>query len=145
VEGRPRRRLAGEDIRVVVVDDHSLIRAAIRDMLNALPGISVVGEARDGRQALEVIADQSPSVVLMDITMPNLNGLVAVARIAADFPGVRVLILSVHESEEYVLSALRAGAAGYLNKVQSRRSWSTPYAPSTAPARTSAPRSVDTF
>ena len=101
---------------MVVVDDHALVRAAIRDMLKAFPGIDVVGEARDGRDALSVIEAQLPDVAVMDITMPNLNGLLAVGRIASDFPQVRVLILSVHDSEEHVLQALHAGAAGYLVK-----------------------------
>jgi DNA-binding NarL/FixJ family response regulator len=101
---------------VVLVDDHALVRAGIRDLVKAFRGVEVVGEARDGREALTVIAQQKPDVVLMDISMPNLNGLLAVRRIYQEFPGVRVVILSVHDSQEHVLQALHAGAAGYVIK-----------------------------
>src|SRR5438093_6349932 len=103
-------------IRVLLADDHLILRTGLRAMLADLPGVEVVAEARDGREALERIADARPDVVFMDIGMKNLNGLEATARVAAEHPDVRVLILSGHANEEYVRQALRAGAAGYLLK-----------------------------
>jgi DNA-binding NarL/FixJ family response regulator len=103
-------------IRVLLVDDHQLLRAGIRALLHGLPGIEVVGEARDGREALELIKTQQPNVVLMDIAMPGMNGLEALGRFRKECPGVRVVILSMHATPEYVCRALRGGAAGYLLK-----------------------------
>lgn len=105
-----------ETIRVLLAEDHTLVRAGIHALLSSLPDIEVVAEAGDGHEALGLIAAGHPDVVLMDIAMPGLNGLEAPARITHDFPAVRVIILSMHASEEYVLQALRAGAAGYLLK-----------------------------
>jgi len=103
-------------LRVVLADDHVLIRAGIHSLLNQLEGIDVVGEASNGREALELVEMHRPGIVLMDIDMPELNGLEATARIVSRFPSVRVIILSVHGTEEHVWQALRAGAAGYLLK-----------------------------
>ncbi len=103
-------------IRVLLADDHQLIRAGIRLFLQTLQGIEVVAEAGDGREALELIARHRPTVVLMDLVMPELNGLETTARVAREFPGVRVLILSAIATEENVLCSLQAGAAGYLLK-----------------------------
>lgn len=103
-------------IRVLLADDHALVRAGIGALLGNIEGVVVVAEADDGREALRLIAEHQPDVVLMDIAMPGLNGLEAVERISKEFPGVRVLILSMYATEEYVLHALRAGAAGYLLK-----------------------------
>jgi DNA-binding NarL/FixJ family response regulator len=103
-------------IRVVLADDHTLVRAGFRGLLRNLDGIEVIAEAEDGRTALELIKRHQPDVVLMDIAMPGLNGLEATARATEAFPDVRVIILSMHASEEYVVRALHAGAAGYLLK-----------------------------
>ncbi|PYS28268.1 MAG: DNA-binding response regulator [Acidobacteria bacterium] len=103
-------------LRVLLADDHVLVRAGIHSLLNQLDGIDVVGEASNGREALELVEMHRPGIVLMDIDMPELNGLEATARIVSRFPSVRVIILSVHGTEEHVLQALRAGAAGYLLK-----------------------------
>jgi DNA-binding NarL/FixJ family response regulator len=103
-------------IRVVLADDHALVRAGIRALLEKLPGIEVVGEADNGRQALELIKKSAPNLVLLDISMAELGGLEALPRIVKDFPAVKVLILSAHANEEYVLRALRSGAAGYMLK-----------------------------
>jgi DNA-binding NarL/FixJ family response regulator len=103
-------------IRVILADDHALVRAGIRALLADLEGVEVVAEAGDGRQALQLVEANRPDVVLMDISMPELNGLEAVEKITRDFPQVRVIILSMHANEEYVLHALQAGAAGYLLK-----------------------------
>ena len=103
-------------IRVVLADDHALVRAGIRALLEKLPDIEVVGEADNGREALELVKSRGPNLVLLDISMTELGGLEALPRIVKDFPAVRVLILSGHANEEYVLRALRWGAAGYMLK-----------------------------
>jgi DNA-binding NarL/FixJ family response regulator len=103
-------------IRVVLADDHALVRAGIRALLEKLPGIEVVGEADNGRQALELIKKSAPNLILLDISMAELGGLEALPRIVKDFPAVKVLVLSGHANEEYVLRALRSGAAGYMLK-----------------------------
>jgi DNA-binding NarL/FixJ family response regulator len=105
-----------KSIRVLLADDHTLVRAGIRALLEKLPGVAVAGEANDGREVIDLIKAQQPDVVLMDISMPGLNGLQALARITRDFPGVRVIILSMHPNDEYVLQALKSGASGYLLK-----------------------------
>jgi len=105
-----------KSIRVLLADDHTLVRAGIRALLEKLPGVEVTGEASDGREVLDLIKTHQPDVVLMDISMPGLNGLQALARITRDFPQVRVIILSMHHNDEYVWQALKAGAAGYLLK-----------------------------
>ena len=103
-------------IRVLLADDHTLVRVGFRRLLEGIPGIQVVGEASDGREALPMIETKRPDMVLMDIGMPGLNGLEATARVTHDLPGIRVIILSMHSDKEYVLRALRAGASGYLLK-----------------------------
>jgi DNA-binding NarL/FixJ family response regulator len=103
-------------IRVLLADDHSLVRAGIRALLESLDGIAVVAEAKDGREALGLVDQHHPDVVLMDIAMSGLNGLEATVRITREYPHCRVIILSMHASEEYVLQSLRSGAAGYLLK-----------------------------
>ncbi len=103
-------------VKVILADDHVLVRAGIRSLLERLPEVEVVAEASNGREAVALTAEHAPTVVVMDITMPDLNGLDATARIVAEHPGTRVLIFSMHTSEDFVLRALHAGAAGYLLK-----------------------------
>jgi len=103
-------------IRVLLVEDHVLVREGIRALLRSLEGIDVVAEANDGREALRLIQTHQPDVVLMDIAMPGLNGLEAAARTAKECPTARLVMLSMHANEEYVRRALRAGVAGYLLK-----------------------------
>lgn len=103
-------------VRVLIADDHALFRAGLRALLEPLPDVTVVAEASDGWEALRLVAEHGPDVVLMDISMPGLNGLDATSRLSLENPAVRVLILSMHAEEEYVNHALRAGAAGYLLK-----------------------------
>ncbi|NUT31647.1 MAG: response regulator transcription factor [Hamadaea sp.] len=105
-------------IRVVLADDQALVRAGFRALLDAQPDVEVVGEAGDGLEALAVVAAQRPDVVLMDIRMPELDGLAATRRIAADpaLAAVKVIILTTFELDEYVFTALRDGAAGFLVK-----------------------------
>jgi DNA-binding NarL/FixJ family response regulator len=103
-------------IRVVLADDHALVRAGIRSLLGAMADVEVVGEASSGEEALALAQRERPDVVLMDIAMKGITGLEAAARMREQHPAVRVVILSMHAGEEYVLQALRAGAVGYLLK-----------------------------
>lgn len=103
-------------IRVVLADDHALVRAGMRSLLNGMAQVQVVGEAASGEEALELAARERPDVVLMDIAMKGMSGLEAAARMREQHAAVRVVILSMHAGEEYVLQALRAGAVGYLLK-----------------------------
>ncbi|MBD2021315.1 response regulator transcription factor [Leptolyngbya sp. FACHB-36] len=103
-------------IRVLLADNHTLVRAGLRALLESLDAVQVVAEANDGREALRLIEAHRPDVVLMDVAMPEMNGLEATARVVKEFPAVRVIILSMHANEEYVLQALRAGAGGYVLK-----------------------------
>ena len=103
-------------VRVLLADDHALVRAGIRSLLEKMSGIEVVAEAGDGYEALELTKKHFPNVVLMDIAIPGLNGLEALARATKEFPAVKVIILSMHANEEYVLRALRSGVCGYLLK-----------------------------
>ena len=102
--------------RVLLGDDHALVRAGLRSLLLGIDGIEVVGEAGDGTEALAQIEALDPQLVLMYIAMGEMNGLQALAVVRERHPGVKVLILSMHASEEYVLQAMRSGAAGYLLK-----------------------------
>jgi DNA-binding NarL/FixJ family response regulator len=103
-------------LTVMLADDHTLVRAGIRSLLEKLPAVKVIGEASDGREVLNLVRAHRPDLVLMDIAMPGLNGLEAAERMTRDFPGVRIIILSMHNNEEYVVRALKAGVAGYLLK-----------------------------
>jgi DNA-binding NarL/FixJ family response regulator len=102
--------------RVLLADDHVLVRAGIRALMEKIPSVEVVGEAGTGREALELVRSTLPNIVLMDIAMTELGGLEALPRITKDFPSVKVIILSAHANEEYVIRALREGASGYMLK-----------------------------
>ncbi|QGV76930.1 response regulator [Streptomyces ficellus] len=104
--------------RVLVVDDQYLIRAGLVGLLRAAPGVEVVGEAGDGEEALALVAETRPDVVLMDIRMPGMGGIAATEKILAEAPGPppRVLVLTTFDLDEYVYGALRAGASGFLLK-----------------------------
>jgi DNA-binding NarL/FixJ family response regulator len=103
-------------LRILLADDHRLVRAGIRALLEELDGVEVVAEAGDGRVTLDLIRDTSPNIALVDVAMKGLNGLDVAARITRDHPSVKVVILSMHTNEEYVLQALKNGAVGYLIK-----------------------------
>ena len=106
----------GDKLKVLIVDDHALVRDGIRRILEDEPEVEVVGEARDGHGAIRQAAELHPDVVVMDISMPDMNGLVATREIKARNEGIRVLGLTVHESPDYFFAMLEAGAAGYLLK-----------------------------
>jgi DNA-binding NarL/FixJ family response regulator len=102
--------------RVVLADDHALVRAGVRMLLESMDDIDVVGEAGSGETLLTLAGQLQPDLVLMDITMPGINGLEATVQLKAAWPNMRVLVLSMYEDEEYVSFALRNGASGYLLK-----------------------------
>jgi two-component system response regulator NreC len=103
-------------VRVMLVDDHALVREGIRHVLTATAGIEVVAEAGDATEALRLVQESKPDVVVQDLSLPGANGLDLTTQLKAVLPTVKVLILSVHDHQEYVLGAVRAGAQGYLRK-----------------------------
>lgn len=103
-------------IRVLIVDDHALVREGVRHVLTSDGGFEVVGEASTGADAVKLAAELEPDVVLLDLTMPGMSGLEAAPRIREAAPEARLLVLSIHDHEEYVLQSVRAGAEGYLRK-----------------------------
>jgi DNA-binding NarL/FixJ family response regulator len=103
-------------LRILLADDHGVVRKGLRFLLEQQPDVEIVGEAADGREAVRVAEETSPDVVIMDIAMPLLNGIEATAQIVKRKPDIGVIILSMHSDEDYLLSALNAGAKGYLLK-----------------------------
>ena len=103
-------------LRILLCDDHTLVRAGIRGLVLEVPGAEIVAEADNGREAVALAREHRPELVVMDISMRELNGIEATAQIVADQPATRVLILSMHTTEDFVRRALKAGAAGYLVK-----------------------------
>ena len=104
------------DIRVLIVDDHAILRDGLRSLLDRQPGITVVGEAGNGQEALNRLSELQPDIVLMDVAMPVMDGLQATRRINQTYPDLKVLILTQHESQEFIGPLLEAGAAGYVLK-----------------------------
>ena len=104
------------DLTILVAEDHTLVREGICSLLKDIRGVEAIGEAADGVEAIRMAADFKPHVILMDIAMPELNGLEATVRILKKFEDIRIIMLSMYATEEYVLQALRAGASGYLLK-----------------------------
>ncbi|MEO8533097.1 MAG: response regulator transcription factor [Flavobacterium sp.] len=107
-------------IRVVLADDHVFVRDGIKSLLENEANIEVVGEAIDGADALEVVAAAKPDLLIVDIRMPNLTGIEVVERLRSDNNDLKIIMLSMHESEEYVLKSIKAGADGYLLKGSSK-------------------------
>jgi DNA-binding NarL/FixJ family response regulator len=103
-------------IRVLLADDHTIVREGVRLCLEAMGDIEVVAEAEDGQIAVQLANQLRPDVAVVDLTMPRLNGVEAIRQIKRDLPATEVVVLSVHDSEPYVVQALRAGAAGYVLK-----------------------------
>jgi DNA-binding NarL/FixJ family response regulator len=114
--GRQRKAAGGVSIRVLIVDDQALVRAGFRMILESEPDIEIVGEAEDGLQAVEAAQELKPDVILMDIRMPNLDGLEATRRILEGVEAARILMLTTFDLDEYVYEALRAGASGFMLK-----------------------------
>lgn len=108
--------LESEVIKVLLVDDHRILREGLRALLSEQPGLIVVGDASDGEEALALVAESHPDVVVMDMVMPRMGGLEATALIRKRYPEVRVLILSMYDDDEYVQRVIQAGASGYVLK-----------------------------
>ena len=102
--------------RVLIVDDHTLLRAGLRSLLAQDPNIEIVGEAADGRDAVRAVGQLTPDLVLMDLTMPGMNGIEAVTEIKRRYPEVRILVMTLHKTEDFIHASLRAGADGYILK-----------------------------
>jgi DNA-binding NarL/FixJ family response regulator len=102
--------------RVLLADDHALVRAGFRSLLEKIRFVKVVAEAEDGREAVELVRKHRPDVALIDIAMPKLNGLEAIARVTKEFPNMKVIVLSMYANQEYVVQAMQMGARGYLVK-----------------------------
>jgi two-component system response regulator NreC len=105
-----------DQISVLIADDHTIVRSGVRLLLEAESDIRVVGEALNGREALELAESLQPDVVLMDITMPEMDGLEATKEIKSRFPQINVLVLTMHRSDDYFFEMLKAGASGYILK-----------------------------
>ena len=103
-------------IRLLIADDHALVRSGLRSMLQREPSIKIVGEARNGREAVELCRSLGPDLVLMDMRMPEMDGLEATRTIKHESPGIEVLMVTMHENRDYMLEAVKAGAAGYVLK-----------------------------
>ncbi|WP_236004184.1 response regulator [Nonomuraea antri] len=112
----PHMNVPRMNVRVLVVDDQTVVREGLVLLLGLLPGVQVVGTARDGEEAIAKVAELSPDVVLMDLRMPKLDGVAATRRIRRDHPATEVVVLSTYSDDESVFDALRAGARGYLTK-----------------------------
>jgi len=111
---------SADPVTVVVADDQSAVREGLVLLLGTLPGITVAGEAADGEAAVDLVAAKQPRVVLMDLNMPRCDGVAATARITAEHPGTRVVVLTTYADDESIIGALRAGALGYLTKDATR-------------------------
>jgi DNA-binding NarL/FixJ family response regulator len=108
--------MAGDVIRIVLADDHAVVRAGLKAVLGAAPDITVVGEATNGREAVALVDRFHPDVIVMDLTMPEMDGTAATKEILGKGNGTRVLVLTMHTEDEYLLPLLEAGASGYLVK-----------------------------
>jgi DNA-binding NarL/FixJ family response regulator len=105
-----------EKRRILIVEDHTLLRAGLRALLLQDPDIEIVGEANNGRDAVQAVGLLAPHLVLMDLSMPGMNGIEAIMDIKRRYPGTRVLVLTIHKTDEYIHESLRAGADGYILK-----------------------------
>jgi len=103
-------------IRIAIADDQTLIREGLAALLAPIPDLMVVGKAADGREAVALVVEQTPDVILMDVRMPGMSGVAATREICACYPGTRVIVLTTFDDDEYVFESLRAGASGYLLK-----------------------------
>ena len=106
----------GQLLRILIAEDHALVRAGLHALLSQDPEFEIVGEADNGRDAVRAVGELKPHVVLMDLSMPGMNGMEAILDIKHRHPGVRVVVLTLHKTEEFVLASLRAGADGYILK-----------------------------
>ncbi|HOF05369.1 MAG TPA: response regulator transcription factor [Syntrophales bacterium] len=106
----------GKKKRIVIAEDHTILREGLKSLLSASPDLAIVGEAADGREAIRRCLELKPDLLLLDLSMPRLNGIEAIGEVKRRVPATKILVLTVHKTEEYVLASLRAGAAGYVLK-----------------------------
>jgi two-component system response regulator NreC len=104
------------NVKVLIADDHQIVRESLRALLEKEPGITVVGEAGEGRTALRLARELAPDIIIMDVAMPDLNGIEATRQVVTEFPEIKVIALSMHNDRRFVLNMLKAGAKGYLLK-----------------------------
>ena len=110
----------GPSVRLLIADDHALVRSGLRSLLKREPGFEIAGEAEDGREAVELCRGLRPDLVLMDMRMPRMDGLEATRAIKREHPKTRVLMVTMHDDQDYMLEAIKAGAAGYVLKDAAR-------------------------
>ena len=103
-------------LRVIIAEDHTILRAGLRSLLSLQANIEVVGEAGDGREAVRIVDKHVPDLLLIDLSMPKLNGMEAIKEIKGRHPQIKVIVLTVHKNEEYIVASLDAGANGYMLK-----------------------------
>ena len=103
-------------VRIVLADDHTILREGLRALLSADPNIDIIGEARDGREAVRCVENLGPDLLLMDLSMPRMSGMDAISEIKKRFPETKIIALTVHKTEEYLLTTLQAGVDGYVLK-----------------------------
>jgi two-component system, NarL family, response regulator NreC len=106
----------GNRVRIVLADDHTILREGLRALLSADPNFDIVGEAEDGREAVRCVEKLGPDLLLMDLSMPRMSGMDAISEIKKRFPETKIIALTVHKTEEYLLATLQAGADGYVLK-----------------------------
>ena len=105
-----------QKVRIVIAEDHTILREGLRSLLSSNPSFEIVGEAEDGREAIKCVEKFKPDLILTDLSMPRMNGMEAIKEIKRESPTTKVLVLTVHRAEEYILATFRAGADGYLLK-----------------------------
>src|SRR4030043_1652385 len=113
----------GQKIRIVIGEDHTILREGLRALLSSGPNYEVVGEAEDGREAIRCVEKLKPELILMDLSMPRMNGMEAIKEIKRESPGTKILVLTVHRAEEYILATFGAGADGYILKDSTHSEW----------------------
>lgn len=116
VKSKPQARPPKKKIRVLIADDHAIVREGLHTLLETQPDIEVVGEATDGDEAVKMTGRLLPDIVLMDLTMPRLSGLEAIGQIKRQHPEIKILVLTMHESDDYFFKTLESGASGYFIK-----------------------------
>jgi two-component system response regulator NreC len=109
-------KIMSQKVRIVIAEDHTILREGLRSLLSSNPIFEIVGEAEDGREAIRCVEKFKPDLILTDLSMPRMNGMEAIKEIKKESPATKVLVLTVHRAEEYILAAFRAGADGYLLK-----------------------------
>jgi DNA-binding NarL/FixJ family response regulator len=110
-----------EKIRLILVDDHQLVRTGIANLLTGEPAFEIVGEAADAKELFEILKHAQPDIAILDIALPGMSGIEITKKLHNEYPGIRILILSMHTSEEFIFNAINSGARGYLPKNTSRK------------------------